>query len=84
MDKEENYSRLRTIHPLFVRQRFSGKWKFRKYIMETYKNIKEGTPDVHQNQQKKPTNHAKKVNPVSGKTQTAKESSSRVGEIAEV
>lgn len=36
VDKAENYSRLKTIHPLFAGQRFSGQWKFRKYVMEDY------------------------------------------------
>lgn len=31
VDKEELYSRLKTIHPLFAGQRFSGNWKFRKH-----------------------------------------------------
>lgn len=32
VDKKDVYSRLITIHPLFAGQRFSGKWKFRKYV----------------------------------------------------
>ena len=83
VDKEEKYSRLRTIHPLFARQRFSGSWKFRKYIMEENNNNKEGTEDVHQNQQKKPVNHAQESKSVSGKTQTSKRSPSRTGKAAE-
>lgn len=31
VDKRDVYSRLKTIHPLFAGQRFSGEWKFRKY-----------------------------------------------------
>lgn len=34
VDKENMYSRLHTIHPLFAGQRFSGQWKFRKYVIE--------------------------------------------------
>lgn len=33
VDKENIYSRLHTIHPLFAGQRFSGNWKFRKYVI---------------------------------------------------
>lgn len=33
VDKDEVYCRLHTIHPLFAGQRFSGNWKFRKYII---------------------------------------------------
>lgn len=32
VDKADIYSRLKTIHPLFAGQRFSGEWKFRKYV----------------------------------------------------
>lgn len=32
VDKGDIYSRLKTIHPLFAGQRFSGEWKFRKYV----------------------------------------------------
>lgn len=32
VDKDDIYSRLKTIHPLFAGQRFSGEWKFRKYV----------------------------------------------------
>lgn len=32
VDDEDIYSRLHTIHPLFAGQRFSGRWRFRKYI----------------------------------------------------
>ena len=35
VDKDNVYSRLHTIHPLFAGQRFTGQWKFRKYIIET-------------------------------------------------
>lgn len=31
VDTEEKYKELKTIHPLYAGQRFSGKWKFRKY-----------------------------------------------------
>lgn len=34
VDQEGIYSRLKTIHPLFAGQRFTGKWKFRKYFVE--------------------------------------------------
>lgn len=34
VDEDDIYSRLTTIHPLFAGQRFSGKWKFRKYIFD--------------------------------------------------
>lgn len=40
VDKEELYSRLKTIHPLFAGQRFSGNWKFRKHITEDSATIK--------------------------------------------
>lgn len=40
VDKEEIYSRLKTIHPLFAGQRFSGNWKFRKHITEESINVK--------------------------------------------
>ena len=32
IDKKKAYERLRNIHVLFAGQRFSGEWKFRKYI----------------------------------------------------
>ena len=35
VNKDNVYSRLHTIHPLFAGQRFTGQWKFRKYIIET-------------------------------------------------
>lgn len=82
VDEEEKYSKLRTIHPLFAGQRFSHHWKFRKYMMEKNENKKEGTEDVHQNQQKKSANHTTGTKSVSGKTQTAKGSSSRTGQTA--
>lgn len=31
VDTEGQYEKLKTIHPLYAGQRFSGKWKFRKY-----------------------------------------------------
>lgn len=31
VDADGIYTELRTIHPLFAGQRFSGKWKFRNY-----------------------------------------------------
>lgn len=31
VDADGIYAELRTIHPLFAGQRFSGKWKFRNY-----------------------------------------------------
>ena len=31
VDTEGIYTELKTIHPLFAGQRFSGKWKFRNY-----------------------------------------------------
>lgn len=34
VDKKDVYSRLKTIHPLFAGQRFSGEWKFRKYVFK--------------------------------------------------
>ena len=37
VDKNDVYSRLHTIHPLFAGQRFSGQWKFRKYSIQTKK-----------------------------------------------
>ena len=33
VDADENYKELKTIHPLFAGQRFSGKWKFRKFTL---------------------------------------------------
>ena len=30
VDKDNVYSRLHTIHPLFAGQRFTGQWKFEK------------------------------------------------------
>lgn len=32
-DEEGEYSKLKTIHPLFAGQRFSGRWKFRKFVL---------------------------------------------------
>lgn len=32
IDKKNTYSRLHTIHPLYAGQRFSGEWKFRKFV----------------------------------------------------
>ncbi len=79
VDREEKYEELRTIHPLFAGQRFSGEWKFRKYSMEKNKKIKEGTPDVHQDQQKKPAYHTEGAKPISGKAPTAGGGTARVG-----
>lgn len=39
LDRDEQYKDLETIHPLFAGQRFSGKWKFRKF--ELSKNKKD-------------------------------------------
>ncbi len=33
MDAEEKYKKLKTIHPLFAGQRFSGKWVLRKVVL---------------------------------------------------
>lgn len=33
MDSEGKYKNLKTIHPLFAGQRFSGKWVFRKFAL---------------------------------------------------
>ena len=33
MDTEEKYKKLKTIHPLFAGQRFSGKWVLRKVVL---------------------------------------------------
>lgn len=33
IDADQKYKELKTIHPLFAGQRFSGKWTFRKYIL---------------------------------------------------
>lgn len=41
VDKEDVYCRLHTIHPLFAGQRFSGNWKFRKYIISEKKGDEE-------------------------------------------
>lgn len=46
VDKEEIYSRLKTIHPLFAGQRFSGEWKFRKYIINKNKESEEKEYDT--------------------------------------
>lgn len=45
VDKQENYSRLKTIHPLFAGQRFSGEWKLRKYIIEENEKSEEEDND---------------------------------------
>lgn len=58
VDKQEVYSRLHTIHPLFAGQRFSGEWKFRKYIIEKKAIKKEDVTNVHQNQQKEPVSNS--------------------------
>lgn len=42
VDTDNVYSRLKTIHPLFAGQRFSGKWKFRKYVFEKEEKVQEG------------------------------------------
>lgn len=43
VDNDEKYTELKTIHPLFAGQRFSGKWKFRKFVLpKTEKEIGEG------------------------------------------
>jgi len=34
IDKENKYSRLKTIHPLFAGQRFPSNWSFRKHYFE--------------------------------------------------
>lgn len=51
VDKDNMYSRLHTIHPLFAGQRFSGQWKFRKYVISE-KDVKEKGEEtnVHQNE----------------------------------
>lgn len=64
VDKQDVYSRLHTIHPLFAGQRFSGEWKFRKYMIEKKTN-KEDKTNVHQNQQKEPVNNTKEHESVS-------------------
>ncbi|MCM1064351.1 MAG: DUF1643 domain-containing protein [Eubacterium sp.] len=33
VDADGNYKNLKTIHPLFAGQRFSGKWEMRKFIL---------------------------------------------------
>lgn len=33
VDKDGNYKALKTIHPLFAGQRFSGKWVMRKFVL---------------------------------------------------
>ena len=33
VDEDGNYKALRTIHPLFAGQRFSGKWALRKFVL---------------------------------------------------
>lgn len=33
VDEEGRYATLKTIHPLFAGQRFSGKWAFRKFVL---------------------------------------------------
>lgn len=33
VDSDERYAALKTIHPLFAGQRFSGKWAFRKFAL---------------------------------------------------
>ena len=33
VDVDENYKALKTIHPLFAGQRFSGKWALRKFVL---------------------------------------------------
>ncbi len=37
-DEKGEYSKLKTIHPLFAGQRFSGEWKMRKYNFPKTKN----------------------------------------------
>ncbi len=32
VDTDGDYMGLRTIHPLFAGQRFSGKWEFRNFV----------------------------------------------------
>lgn len=71
IDKKEKYASLRTIHPLFAGQRFSGEWKFRKYMMGE-KIKKEGTKNVHKDQQKEPVNHFQKSKSLSGKISDTK------------
>lgn len=39
VDTEGHYDELKTIHPLFAGQRFSGKWKFRKYEIPKGKSV---------------------------------------------
>ncbi len=33
VDADDKYKALKTIHPLFAGQRFSGKWVFRKFVL---------------------------------------------------
>ncbi len=76
VDKQEFYSRLYTIHPLFAGQRFSGEWKFRKYIIEKKTAKKEEEKNVHQNQQKESVSNAKECESVFGEKQDSQRSSS--------
>lgn len=41
VDAQEQYKELKTIHPLFAGQRFSGNWKFRKFDLPKNK-VQEG------------------------------------------
>lgn len=46
VDKGDVYSRLKTIHPLFAGQRFSGEWKFRKYVFHKESEEKDAKSTV--------------------------------------
>lgn len=41
VDSEGQYQKLKTIHPLFAGQRFSGKWTFRKFELPKAKKVQE-------------------------------------------
>lgn len=47
-DSEGKYQELRTIHPLFAGQRFSGKWELKKHeLPKSNKGRRKGTKNVH-------------------------------------
>ena len=47
VDKNEIYSRLHTIHPLFAGQRFSGQWKLESILSLIQKKRRETNKNAY-------------------------------------
>ena len=64
--------------------RDAGKKAVEWVDQENQCKLQEDTDNVHQNQQKKPVNHAQKPKPVSGKTPGARGNTARAGKTKEI